>query len=135
MEVDHVFSEIGEFGPVQIKLFFLLGLPMTWMALHTLAPNFICTGPGWTCSIPDPSQPPGIVWCDPMAARVFQGSSYSAGTLPVQNSTVKTDVVHSVLVTDPEAKCSLYEQGECVPEFSKDYTSIVTTVWSGTMKQ
>ena len=61
MEVDHVFSEISEFGPVQIKLFFLLGLPLTWTAFHVLVPNFIGTDPGWTCSIPDPSQPTGIV--------------------------------------------------------------------------
>ena len=56
-----MFSEIGEFRPVQIKLFSLLGLGMSWMALHTLAPNFIGTDPGWTCSIPHSSQTTGIL--------------------------------------------------------------------------
>jgi len=68
-----------------------------------------------------------------MAARTFEGSSYSTGILPVQNSTVMPDAVHSdriAVITDPEAKCSLYEKGECVPQFSKDYTSVVTMVCS-----
>ena len=30
--------------------------------------------------------------------------------------------------SDPDAKCAYYEQGECSPEFSKEYTSIVTEV-------
>ena len=72
-----------------------------------------------------------------MAARVFEDFSYSTGILPVQNSTVKAvlpDAVHThgdriAVITDPEAKCSLYEKGVCVPEFSKNYTSIVTMVW------
>ena len=32
------------------------------------------------------------------------------------------------LLTDHEAKCAYYERGECVPQYSKDYTSIVTEV-------
>ena len=32
-------------------------------------------------------------------------------------------------LSDPDAKCAYYEQGECSPEFSKEYTSIVTEVW------
>ena len=31
-------------------------------------------------------------------------------------------------LTDPLAKCAYYEQGECIPEYSKEYTSIVTEV-------
>ena len=31
-------------------------------------------------------------------------------------------------LSDPDAKCAYYEQGECLPEFSKEYTSIVTEV-------
>ena len=31
-------------------------------------------------------------------------------------------------LTDPVAKCAYYEQGECIPEYSKEFTSIVTEV-------
>ena len=31
-------------------------------------------------------------------------------------------------LSDPDAKCAYYEQGECLPEFSKEFTSIVTEV-------
>ena len=31
-------------------------------------------------------------------------------------------------LSDPDVKCAYYEQGECSPEFSKEYTSIVTEV-------
>ena len=55
MEVDEVFERIGEFGPAQVKLFFVLTLPGTWMALHGLVPNFIGTDPGWNCSIRSPT--------------------------------------------------------------------------------
>ena len=134
MEVDHVLSEIGEFGPVQIKLFFLLGLPATWMALHVLAPNFIATDPGWTCSVPDST---GLFDVLLMDIQRFESFPYFTDSLSGQNSTMQAaspdSAVHSdriAVITDPEAKCSLYEKGECVPEFSKDYTSIVTTVWS-----
>ena len=31
-------------------------------------------------------------------------------------------------LTDRVVKCAFYEQGECIPEYSKEYTSIVTEV-------
>jgi len=72
-----------------------------------------------------------------MAAQASERFSYFTDSLSGQKSTMQAtspDIAvysdRTVIITDPEAKCSLYEQGECVPEFSKDYTSIVTTVWS-----
>ena len=34
----------------------------------------------------------------------------------------------SMLVTDPVKKCQHYENGDCVPQFDTEYTSIVTEV-------
>ena len=34
----------------------------------------------------------------------------------------------SVLITDPVVKCQHYESGDCVPQFDKEYSSIVTEV-------
>ena len=51
MDVDEVFEHIGELGRAQVNLLVLLSLPVTWMAFHVLAPNFIATDPGWDCSL------------------------------------------------------------------------------------
>ena len=73
MEVDEVFERIGEFGPAQVKLFFVLTLPGMWMALHGLVPNFIGTDPGWNCSIGSPT---GVRHVSPMANRVTGCPNY-----------------------------------------------------------
>ena len=59
MEIDEVFEQIGELGRTQVTILVLLSLPATWMAVHVLAPVFIASDPGWTCSFP-PSQPPSV---------------------------------------------------------------------------
>jgi MFS family permease len=102
MDVDEVFERIGELGPAQWKLLVLLALPAMWAAFHALVTNFIGTDPGWSCSIdiPDPNS---------------TGNHTMAGAHSL-----------SMLVTDPVKKCQHYENGDCVPQFDTEYTSIVT---------
>ena len=87
---------IGELGPIQLKLFVLIGLAHIWSGLCVLSLTYVGTDPGWECkAVADPVDRVGAA---------------------VEN------------LTDRIAKCTYYEQGECIPKYSKEYTSIVTEV-------
>ena len=49
MDVDNVLSHIGDFGPAQKKIYFLISLTHLYLGFHTLILSFIGTDPGWRC--------------------------------------------------------------------------------------
>ena len=89
MEVDEVWTYIGEFGSSQKLIFYCLSLVQVFACLQVFIFNFVGVDPGWSCS---------------------------TGVGDTSSTTVVT------------AKCQLYEEGKCVPEYSKEFTSIVTEV-------
>lgn len=107
MEVDEVLHQINGFGRRQKTLFLLIGLPHIWSTLQVLSMNFIGADPGWTCRLPQ--------------ADGYEPQLQGYG----EKAHVGVDVTG---LTDPVAKCAYYNQGECVPKFSEEYTSVVTEV-------
>ncbi len=51
MDVDEVWERIGEFGPAQKKIFFLVNLAQVYGALTVFAISFAGIDPGWSCSL------------------------------------------------------------------------------------
>lgn len=49
MLMDEIFQQIGDLGPSQRRVLFLVCLVDTYAALHTLNIAFIGTDPGWRC--------------------------------------------------------------------------------------
>ena len=49
MLMDDIFQQIGDLGPSQRRVLFLVCLVDTYAALHTLNIAFIGTDPGWRC--------------------------------------------------------------------------------------
>ena len=94
MDVDEVWTHIGEFGPSQKLIFYCLCLAQVFASLQVFIFSFIGVDPGWKCSM----------------------------------LSTKMDDSITVGLEDPSAKCQYYEQGECMPEYSKEFTSIVTEV-------
>ena len=94
MDIDEVLEKIGDFGPSQRKIYYLVSLSHLWMSTIVLLPSFIGLDPGWSCV--------------PMVEESNQ--------------------LH---VTDSHNKCRYYEQGSCTPEYSTEFTSIVTQVRLG----
>ena len=88
MDIDEALERIGEFGPSQKRIFFLVNLCQVYAALTAFALSFAGNDPGWKCK-----------------------------------TTSKEEVI-----TDPDLRCLRYEQGECEPVYSKEFTSIVTEV-------
>lgn len=86
MDVDEALERIGEFGPAQKKIYFLVSLCQVYGALTVFAISFTGADPGWRCD----------------------GSEAN--------------------LTDPVAKCIRYELGECKPDYSDKFTSVVTEV-------
>ena len=95
MDVDDVLSHIGDFGPSQKKVYFLVSLAHVYTAFHAFVVLFIGTDPGWRCV---PSSSSGL-----------------------------EDASGNVL-RDRATMCSYYEKKYCTPEYSTEYTSIVTEV-------
>ena len=89
----------------------LIGLPHVWNTFLALSVAYTATDPGWNCA----------------AAHVSLSSRDSGAIdlIPIYGGANVTAVGE---FTDPEAKCVYYERGECVPQYSKEYTSIVTEV-------
>ncbi len=101
--IDEVWEEIGEFGPSQRKIIILLHLCSLYSALAIFSVSFTGTEPSWSCysyNIAD---------------------NHTAGTGESGNVTERAFV-------DPTLRCHLYDRGECSPEYSKEFTSIVTEV-------
>ena len=101
MDVDEILHQIGGFGSTQRKIFILIGLPHIWSSFQILGFSYTSTDPGWNCT------------------RLSTTSGVRA--LAVED-------VEAQILTDLETKCAYYEQGKCVPEYSRDCTSIVTEV-------
>ena len=95
MDVDDVLGHIGDFGPSQKKVYFLVSLAHVYTAFHAFVVLFIGTDPGWKCV---PSSSSGL-----------------------------EDASGNVL-RDSATMCSYYEKKYCTPEYSTEYTSIVTEV-------
>ena len=51
MDVDEVLERIGEFGPAQRKIFFVIGLTQLYMTISTFAMSFVGIDPGWECVV------------------------------------------------------------------------------------
>ena len=102
MDVDDVLHRIGGFGATQQKIFLLIGLPHIWSSLQILSFSYTSADPGWNCTRPS-------------------SASAAVSALTAEGADVRT-------LTDLEMKCAYYEQGKCVPEYSKEFTSIVTEV-------
>ena len=92
MDIDEVLEKIGDFGPSQRKIYYLLSLSQLWMSTIVLSPSFIGLDPGWNC-------------------------------VPMVDEGIQLQVV-----ADSHSKCRYYEQGSCTPEYSTEFTSIVTQV-------
>jgi len=73
-----------------------------------------------------------IVYCLALVHMfgVFQAFVTSfIGVEPEWNcSLITTELGDSINMVDSSAKCLHYSHGECVPEYSKEFTSIVTEV-------
>lgn len=82
MDIDNVFTRIGDFGLSQKKIFFILSSAQTFLGVHALILAFIGPEPLWTCD----------------------GE------------------------TDPASRCAQFETGKCSPEYSDDFSSIVSQV-------
>lgn len=95
MDVDDILSHIGDFGPSQKKIYFLVSLAHVYTAFHAFVVLFIGTDPGWRC-VPT-----------------------SSGGLEDASGNV---------LRDTATMCSYYEKQYCTPEYSTEYTSIVTEV-------
>ena len=88
MDVDEVLEKIGDFGPSQRRIYYLISLTNLWMPIFILLPSFIGADPGWSCDVDESNQ----------------------------------------LQTDFRSRCRCYEQGSCTPDYSTEFTSIVTQV-------
>ena len=95
MDIDGVLEKIGDFGPSQKKIYYLVSLTHLWMATIILLPSFTGVDPGWRC--------------------VADGSNQ----------------LRVVTSTDIHSRCRYYEQGSCTPDYSTEFTSIVTQVRLG----
>ena len=91
MDIDEVLEKIGDFGPSQRKIYYLLSLTYLWGATIVLLPSFIGLDPGWRCVVDKSNQ----------------------------------------LQADIRSRCRFYEQGSCTPDYSTEFTSIVTQVRLG----
>ena len=100
MNVDEVLQRIGGLGATQRRIFLIVGLPHIWISFQVLSSSYVGTDPGWNCTRP--------------LSGVRDHRVY--------------DSVDVRTLTDIEVKCAYYEQGDCVPQYSKEYTSIVTEV-------
>ena len=102
MDVDEVLEKIGDFGPSQRKIYYLVSLSNIWMAIFILSPSFIGLDPGWSC-------------------------------VPMVDESIQPQVVadSKSALADSHSKCRYYEQGSCTPEYSTEFTSIVTQVRLG----
>ena len=89
MEIDEVWTHIGEFGSSQKLIFYCLSLVQIFACLQVFIFNFVGVDPGWRC---------------------------------------RTGVGETSTTTVVTANCQLYKEGKCVPEYSKEFTSIVTEV-------
>ena len=49
MDIDNVFTRIGDFGPSQKKVFYILSVGQTFLGLHALILAFIGPEADWTC--------------------------------------------------------------------------------------
>jgi len=50
--MDEILSQIGEFGPTQKKIYFLICLVDVFAGLHILTLSFIAFNPEWKCLKP-----------------------------------------------------------------------------------
>ena len=90
MDVDEVLEKIGDFGPSQRRIYYLICLTHLWIPTVILLPSFTGVDPGWSCVVDESNQ--------------LQA------------------------VTDIHSRCRYYEQGSCTPDYSTEFTSIVTQV-------
>ena len=84
MDIDNVFTRIGDFGSSQKKIFYILCPAQVFLGLHALVLAFIGPETEWTCG--------------------------EKG------------------LKDLASRCVEFETGRCSPEYSNDFSSIVSEV-------
>lgn len=106
VNVDSILLEIGDFGPYQRRIYFLLCLPIIFVGASNLAYVFIAASPEYRCLVPK---------CDLSLSSPVYDTSFLNFTIPYNEKSLNWD------------KCYRYQRlnnkDSCLPE---DYSANIT---------
>ncbi|XP_069192617.1 organic cation transporter protein isoform X2 [Procambarus clarkii] len=107
MNIDDILKEIGDFGPYQRRIYFLLCLPIIFVGAGNLAYVFIAATPQYRCLVPK---------CDCNSTSPVYNETFVNFTIPYINASASYDECHRYQRLDDE--------DSCLPE---DYSTINIT--------
>ncbi|XP_050718793.1 organic cation transporter protein-like isoform X1 [Eriocheir sinensis] len=126
VDIDAVFKEIGEFGPYQKRIFFLLCLPVIFVGAGNLAQVFIAASPKYRCLVPQ---------CDTNITHPSYNEPFLNFTIPYNTEDGSWDECHRYQHLNDLQSCSPEDFSQNATEecpegkaFSQDiYISTIVT--------